>query len=888
MTKSNVNRPMNAEFREKDINKKLQLYGIYSAFKNGKVPSNKQIDIALNSALESKALATPSDKLSEEGRVIVRDIRDVITHTRNLALVKNEGNLLQEFIWDAERFKRPEIATPEKPFDKEGAKQHGQQVTEGLKTLGTLLVTNGEFRKLLNDATLLIRDMASDSAQKAANFIRPPADQLSQIDQPAAENVWHERPDMSKDGLKARWKQRTQKDKESGGVEPQNGAANGDMTAEVKEEANKRRREMTEKTKEFLATKMPQERREQTVWRMKKMIVEIQGHSDYQQAIETLLSLAETYTGHTKDLSKQGLGNLKGARNESSDLKRLEANLKVLIERFANSTSLDDLFDSINKFYRNAEKDPRLREWFQAVNFFIRRCLQEQGFVLQEASNEEWRRLYDEGQYLFRDRYRDDSNRLVGEVKFMGEQFDQDPLNKQFSTSMQKLFTDLGTDREGKVVFKKNLLNDFATVVVPGFFENLHYIPIPRIEVSDPMIDVIVENLAIESDNLMPNIVEFGSDNYWRWGRKKFTNKHDNKMLISATGIQADLRDVSYYIKKKQGFPKISDTGVMDIYLGGEGFSCKIIGSTCQPNDKQHFFKADKVQVAIKNLDIRLKQSKHKLLFSIFRPLLFSLVRPAIQKALEKQIRDSFTKADAFAYDIHKEANRTREAARADPEDKSSMYSHYIEAGKKKMAEKKEVAEKQAQAKSKRDTKVNMAVTQHDSIFQAVKLPGGISSKATEYKELAAKGDRWESPVFGIGKASQTSNLPKLAPITRKPHQIVVKPREQETADRATAQRVAPAQYGEPRAAPMPIAQGEPIGFASQPPTTYPPGPVSYPGQAAPVGVTTGATVIDDAARGAYSAGAQGAAAATGAAGTAGTTFSNGLQTIPGTKAPVL
>lgn len=28
----------------------------------------------------------------------------------------------------------------------------------------------------------------------------------------------------------------------------------------------------------------------------------------------------------------------------------------------------------------------------------------------------------------------------------------------------------------------------------------------------------------------MPNVCEFGSDNYWRWGRKKISNKNDNKV----------------------------------------------------------------------------------------------------------------------------------------------------------------------------------------------------------------------------------------------------------------------------------------------------------------------------------------------------------------------
>lgn len=55
-------------------------------------------------------------------------------------------------------------------------------------------------------------------------------------------------------------------------------------------------------------------------------------------------------------------------------------------------------------------------------------------------------------------------------------------------------------------------------------------------------------------------------------------------------------------------------------------------------------------------------------------------------------------------------------------------------------------------------------------MFKNISLPGGISTKATEYKELAAKGDKWESPVFGIGSAKESSDIPKLANVSRKPH----------------------------------------------------------------------------------------------------------------------
>ena len=439
--------------------------------------------------------------------------------------------------------------------------------------------------------------------------------------------------------------------------------------------------------------------------------------------------------------------------------------IKTLIERFANSTSSDDLFESINNIYRDADKDPELKGWFRSMDTYVRKCLKEQGYILQDQATDEWNKLYDRGNYLLRDRYRDHTNRIMDETKFLADQFDQDPQNKRFAASMQKLFNDLGNDENGKPVFKKHLVKDLSTVIIPGAFEGVRYVPIPRIEYTDPMMDAIVENLVIESDNLMPNSFEIQSDNYFRWGRQNIASKNKNKIIVSVSGVQMDLKDVSYYVKKKQGFPSVTDKGVMDIFMGGTGFSFKIGMETADASDRQHFFKINTVSVDVKHLKIKMKQSNHKLLFNIFKPLLLTVLRPVVQKVLEKQIRDSVTQADAMAYEIHKEVERAKVQAKNNPEDVQNIYSRYVSAAQKKMAE-----GKQKTADVASNKKANVAMTQYDSIFKDIKLPGGISTKATEYKNLASQGDKWQSPVFDLGSAKESTNLPRVTPVSRKPH----------------------------------------------------------------------------------------------------------------------
>lgn len=442
-------------------------------------------------------------------------------------------------------------------------------------------------------------------------------------------------------------------------------------------------------------------------------------------------------------------------------------NFKTLIERFANFTSADDFFDALNQIYRDADQDPELRNWFKDVDTFIRKALREQGYVLQEQSDREWDRLYDKAQFLFRDRYRDHADHLVDEIKFLADQFDQDPQNRAFARATEKLFLDLGRDDNGKPAFKPHLIKDLTEVIIPAIFENTRYVPIPRIEVSDPMIDLVIENLVIESDNLFPNALEFGTDNYWRFGRKAVSSRRENKVMIAGSGVQMDLRDVAYYLKKKQGFPGITDKGVMDIILAGEGFSFKINARNAyKTSDRTHFIAIDNVDVIIKSLQIKIKQSNHKFLFTVAKSLVLKVMKPAIQKAIEKQIKDNFEKADAYAYDIYREVQRGQEAAKQDPENAANIYQQYVNAFQQKATEKKRKAEKTA-----KNTEVNVAMTQQDSMFKHIQLPGGVSTKATEYKDLAAKGERWESPVFGIGSAGASSDIPSVSKVIRKPHQ---------------------------------------------------------------------------------------------------------------------
>lgn len=51
-------------------------------------------------------------------------------------------------MWQTRFVQGGDAKLPGAPIDKSTAQQHGNQALDGLRTLGTLLISNGQFRKL--------------------------------------------------------------------------------------------------------------------------------------------------------------------------------------------------------------------------------------------------------------------------------------------------------------------------------------------------------------------------------------------------------------------------------------------------------------------------------------------------------------------------------------------------------------------------------------------------------------------------------------------------------------------------------------------------------------------------------------------------------------------
>ena len=126
---------------------------------------------------------------------------------------------------------------------------------------------------------------------------------MNQIDAPAEDNTWHDA--INVEDLKSQARDKYQQNKPFGRNDLRDASSDAQMVdgnaaaanlkERVPEDHKQRVRDTWGKSKNYMDQKMPKDRRDQTIWRLKKMVVEIQGHQDckFHTSIDTRLRLAD-------------------------------------------------------------------------------------------------------------------------------------------------------------------------------------------------------------------------------------------------------------------------------------------------------------------------------------------------------------------------------------------------------------------------------------------------------------------------------------------------------------------------------------------------------------------------------------------------------------------
>ncbi|KAI0765239.1 hypothetical protein C8Q74DRAFT_1039176 [Fomes fomentarius] len=689
------------------------------------------------------------------------------------------------------------------PADKEKRKSDGQQAVQHLRTLLSLVLTNAEVRKLLSDFSVIGRDILARTASKVADKARPDEDSLRRIDDSAPPDQFvsergrlvgsdetpvpearipgtetsvaqHPREELGnganvtkgngevKNGASAINEAQLRKDatserakneisdavpedpedaeaKKSGLMDKLRGVRDN-LTDRIPQGHKDRANDHYDHARRVLTEEyFPEERRDQFIYRGKKAIVECQRHKDYQESIQWLLNFLEEYASHGKTIANHGKDSGQRLKSDGG-LQQATSELRTLLERFANGKSLSIIGDAMRALHADAQNDEELRNWFRSVDSYTRKVLLDPGFVLEPHCNDEANALRENGRQFYDGKYRGHFDNLFNAAGDWFRALGEDPLNKRFGEDWARLTKDLLFDSEGSLKFKPDLWMDIRKVILPSIIDQVGYVPIPRIEYTDEALDLVIENLALSGRNLFPNVVSMEAHNFVKFSPyDAIKDENHHEFILTLGQIQADMRDVAFYFKKKSGFPRLSDSGLADVLLGGEGLTVTAHVVSAD-KDRSSVFKVKNVHVKVGTLKFSIRDSNHDILYKTLRPLATGLVKKQLQKAIADAVTTGLEYVDGQLVGVR---DRMAEAKASEDKSRTQVLQELFQRNK----------EEAASAKSKPDEKGShfKIVSRRDSaLLPQQGHPAGWVNRAQEREDAALSGKDWRSDAFTI------------------------------------------------------------------------------------------------------------------------------------------
>ena len=395
--------------------------------------------------------------------------------------------------------------------------------------------------------------------------------------------------------------------------------------------------------------------------RLKAVVSNLRKRKDYSDSVSTLSLLLKRYAmvyshlvQETVETAEQDIGiNLETDQainnfwifltsfGEPEEWQELEARFKRLTEHGRTDPEFDELIRQIG----NA-----LQELFTDPSFFDH--AEERFQALRELSK----------QLASGSSLREDIDGVLVQLQstFLSVLHDQDVA--RLLVTSKRLLKLLSPAHQ---YTNTELVTDSMNVFAPLLIQAVQYLPIPRLEIGIPEVDLLLENLILEPGTTVNHTsflpyrlrIETRNDIEVRKARYRTTSSVQSIVTLKVDGMSIAAQELGYWLRLHSGLFRFRDEGIASVFLDERGMDVEVEVEVGQEK-LEKILTLRSVRVKIHKLNYSLRKSKLALFAWLFKPL----VRPIIRKALEIQIASSI---EEFLHFLNRELLYARERLRA-------------------------------------------------------------------------------------------------------------------------------------------------------------------------------------------------------------------------------
>lgn len=622
------------------LHEKLHSYQMLRALSKGYMPSNEQVVIHLRSLLSADILNPDVPELSDSGRALVRTVKLALRQSVEAFQNKNSEDQIQDFIWCLSRA-RLHVDTQDISARASLAKVNGDSAAayQSLRTVGSLLLTNSDFRIFLSDLETVGREVFRDTAFTLADVSKQAGKKIapSEEEEQALKHVnGDSKPAPSEDDLKEEAK---------------------DVAQVLTEGAT----QVAHEAEHSVVEHATGDEKETMTNRLKRAVLKLRKRPDYTDSVSTLSLLLQRYLMSYSHAAADAMDAVEDDVEANAEVDQALRNFWLLVSSIGSKEEWAKVEESFKQIVEHGKADPNFDELVKHIANVVQDMLSKPDFFdnVDERLNEvreKTKKLTSESSIS------DDLNELLSHLRSATQSFLADTdIHKLMRTASRivQLLSPKGSYTNG------DLLNDSINVFVPMAVQAIQYIPIPRVEVATPGIDILLENLILEPGRTVNNSsflpfklnVSTQNDIEVRKARMRTTSTMTSLVNVKISGMSIAADDLGYWLRLHSGILRMMDEGIAGFHLDERGLDISLdleIGR----DRMDKIVSLRNVNVNIHHLNYTLSKSKFACIAWILKPL----VRPIVRKALEMQISTAI--ADGLHF-LNRELLYARERLRA-------------------------------------------------------------------------------------------------------------------------------------------------------------------------------------------------------------------------------
>ncbi|KXG54654.1 uncharacterized protein PGRI_077980 [Penicillium griseofulvum] len=711
--------------RQRRLHQKLHSYQMVRAISEGYMPTTEQTIANLRTLLASDVLNLRNQDIGSVGRQLVRDSRLWIQVFIEF-LQKNSQDQLQEFLW---RLARSRVEVDTERVSRQAAHVKARADTkaayDSFRTVGGLLLTNADFRLFVDDIVTVGRQIFADTAESLAESSKKVAEQVKpseeeeQALQGAGADEGHE---LSKAEVKEE------------GAHVAGVAGKG--VAQTSHDA-------VQSAKEHLSGR----ERDTLLFRLKQAVQKLRERTDYSDSVATLAQLVARYAKIYADVAENTASVAQEEMEVNADLKRAVDEFWNVLRSFGSTEEWERLQEKFHNVLRHANKDPEFDNLLGEVGTSLQDMLTNPEFF--DSAPQKLDELKDHTQKVGSETsLRKDVDDFLAQTKRTLRTVPEDPAVSKLINATKKIYQDAWGAYNDK---KADLPADLVNVFLPMLLRTLQYIPFPRLEISAPEMDLLLENLILEPghtvnfSSFLPyrmHLLTRNDIDVVKTHSKRTETLMKTAFTVTVQGLNISAEDFGYWFRTHTGFFHLKDEGIASFYLDRRGIDISLDIEVGRGSLEQ-IFSLRGVRVCIHKLDYKVKQSKWRFLLWLTKPFLKHLVR----RVLEKKIAEEIVAATfALNRELVFARERLRAARIANPQDLATFV--------------RAVLARLKPADSNVETRIGVEPLDK-GVFKGVYAPGSIvktwHEEATRAQEAIEDGDEthglgqtWHNDIFNV------------------------------------------------------------------------------------------------------------------------------------------